>query len=126
MNIKISTENAPKAVGPYSQAIKAGDTIYVSGQLPIDHTTGKFVSNEVVDQAHQSIKNIKAILESEGYSLTDSVKVTVYLKDINDFAAVNEVYAQYFSEPYPARCAYGVAALPLGALVEIDCIAVKN
>lgn len=126
MNTKaIATENAPKAVGPYSQAIMAGDFIFVSGQLPIDPATGTFPGDDVKVLAKQSMDNIKAILTQEGSSMDKIVKTTVYLKDLNDFAAVNEVYASYFKDVFPARSCFEVAALPKGARLEIEAIAVK-
>lgn len=121
----ISTENAPKAIGPYSQANKVGTTIYVSGQLPIDPTTGKFAGTTIEEQTKQSLENAKAILESVGYTFDDVVKTTVLLDDIDDFAKMNEVYAQYFRNNAPARAAFEVAKLPLGAKVEIEMIADK-
>ncbi|BFJ84979.1 RidA family protein [Ruthenibacterium sp. CLA-JM-H11] len=124
MNNAISTEKAPAAIGPYSQAVKAGDTIYVSGQLPIDPATGAFASDDITAQTRQSLTNIRSILEAAGTDMSKVVKTTVLLKSIADFAAMNEVYAQFFSEPYPARAAFQVAALPKDALVEIECVAV--
>ena len=124
-NIAISTSNAPAAIGPYSQAIKAGNTVYVSGQLPIDPATGAFAGEDIQSQTRQSLTNMKNIMEAEGYSMTDVVKTTVLLNDIADFGAMNAVYAEFFSEPYPARAAFQVAALPKAALVEIECVAVK-
>lgn len=121
----ISSPLAPKAVGTYSQAVVAGGTIYVSGQLPIDASTGEFAPGGVREQMHQVFKNLGYILQEAGYSFKDVVKTTVYLADIADFAALNEVYALYFSEPYPARVAFQAAALPKNARVEIDVIAVK-
>ena len=121
----IACTKAPKAVGTYSQAVVAGNTIYVSGQLPIDAETGEFVPGGIKEQLHQVFKNLRYILEEAGYSMSDVVKANVFLSDLANFAALNEVYAQYFSEPYPARVAYQVAALPKAALVEIDVIAVK-
>ncbi len=121
----ISSPLAPAAVGTYSQAVVANGTIYVSGQLPIDAKTGEFVPGGVKEQLHQVFKNLGYILEEAGYSFKDVCKTTVYLADMGDFATLNEVYAQYFSEPYPARVAYQVAALPKAARVEIDVIAVK-
>lgn len=125
MNKAISTENAPAAIGPYSQAIEAKGTIYVSGQLPVDPKTGEFASDEIKGQTKQSLTNIKSILEEAGYSMGDVVKATVYLKNIGDFADMNAVYAEFFSEPFPARAAFEVAALPKNALVEIEAVAVK-
>ena len=123
-NLAIHTPKAPAAVGPYSQAVQAGKTIYVSGQLPLDPATGAFPADDIVSQTHQSLKNVKHILEAAGADLSCVVKVTVLLKDIADFAAMNEVYATYFSAPYPARAAFQVACLPKNALVEIECVAV--
>lgn len=122
----ISTSAAPAAIGPYSQAVKAGGFIYVSGQLPIDSATGEFADSSIAGQTEQSIKNIKAILETAGYSLGDVVKTTVLLKNISDFAAMNEVYARYFTADCPARAAFEVAALPKAALVEIEAVAYKE
>jgi 2-iminobutanoate/2-iminopropanoate deaminase len=121
----VFSEKAPAAIGPYSQAIKTEKTIYVSGQLPIDPATGNFPSDDIKDQAKQSLTNIKNILESEGYTMADVVKTTVLLADIADFKAVNEVYAEYFTGDKPARACYQAAALPLGVKVEIEAIAVK-
>ena len=124
-NRAISSPAAPKAIGPYSQAILANNTLYVSGQLPIDAAIGAFTPNEIKEQYHQSLKNVGHILNEAGFSYRDVVKATVYLSDMGNFAAMNEVYAEYFTEPFPARVAYQVAALPKAALVEIDVIAVK-
>ena len=118
----ISTSNAPGAIGPYSQAIASGKLLFTSGQLPIDPATGKMVEGSVADRAHQAIKNLIAIIEAAGGSLDNVVKTTVFLADIGDFQAVNAVYAKYFSSPFPARSAYQVAALPLGADIEIEAI----
>ncbi len=118
----IETSKAPGAVGPYSQAIKAGNLLFTSGQLPIDPATGKMAEGTITDRAHQAIKNLAAIVEEAGGKLDDVVKTTVFLADIADFQAVNEVYAQYFPAPFPARSAYQVAALPLGADIEIEAI----
>jgi len=125
MKKTIASPLAPAAVGPYSQAIVAGNTIYVSGQLPIDAATGEFAPGGIREQIHQIFKNIGYILEEAGYNFSDVVKTTVYLTDMKDFAVMNEVYAEYFSKPYPARVAYEVAALPKAALAEADVIAVK-
>ena len=124
MNQKIETKNAPSAIGPYSQAIKAGNTIYVSGQLPIDPATGEFSGTCIKTQTEQSLKNIKAILNEAGASMADVAKTTVLMKDIADFAAMNEVYATYFTGTCPARATYQVAALPKNALIEIEATAV--
>ena len=117
-----STANAPAAIGPYSQAIQAGDFVYVSGQLPIDPATGEFAGADIASQTRQSLTNIKAILESEGLSMENVVKTTVLLQNIGDFGAMNEVYATFFSGECPARAAFAVAALPKGALVEIEAV----
>jgi 2-iminobutanoate/2-iminopropanoate deaminase len=119
----ITTSNAPAAIGPYSQAIKAGNTIYISGQLPIDPATGEFKEGCIRCKARQSLNNIKNILQAEGLTMSHIVKVTILLTDINDFAAVNEVYADFFQPPFPARSAFAVAALPKGAPIEIEAIA---
>ena len=124
MNV-ISTTAAPAAIGPYSQAIEANGTVYVSGQLPIDPATGEFAPGGIQAQARQSLTNMKNILAEAGMTMQNVVKVTVLLADIADFAAVNEVYAEFFSAPFPARSAFQVAALPKGAGVEIEAIAVK-
>ncbi len=121
----IDTENAPKAIGPYSQANKIGETIYVSGQLPIDPKTGKFAGDTIEEQTKQSLENAKAILLSAEYTLDDVVKATVLLTDIDEFARMNGVYAQYFTDNYPARAAFQVSKLPLGAKVEIEMVAAK-
>lgn len=121
----IASPLAPKAVGPYSQAVEANGTLYVSGQLPIDAQTGEFPAGGVKEQLLQIFKNIQYILEEAGYSFDNVVKTTVYLTDMGDFATLNEIYAQFYNEPYPARVAYAVAALPKGALAEVDVIAVK-
>lgn len=126
MNTAIHTNNAPAAIGPYSQAIKAGNTIYVSGQLPIDPATDTFAGSDIAAQTHQSLTNLKSILNAAGADMCDVVKTTVFLTDIADFAAMNEVYAQFFTAPYPARAAFEVACLPKNALVEIECVAVKG
>lgn len=121
----INTTNAPAAIGPYSQAIEANGTVYVSGQLPIDPSTGQFAEGGIQAEARQSLTNIKNILSEVELGMQNVVKVTVLLADISDFAAVNEVYAEFFQAPYPARSAFAVAALPKGANVEIEAIAVK-
>ena len=121
----INTTNAPAAIGPYSQAIEANGTVYVSGQLPIDPSTGQFAEGGIQAEARQSLTNIKNILSEVGLGMQNVVKVTVLLADISNFAAVNEVYAEFFQAPYPARSAFAVAALTKGANVEIEAIAVK-
>ena len=120
----ISTDKAPGAIGPYSQAVKAGGMIFCSGQIPIDPTTGEFVSGGVVEQTRQVLVNLSAVLGAAGSSLDQVVKTTVFLADMADFAAVNEVYAEFFSENKPARATVQAARLPRDARVEIDCIAV--
>ena len=124
MNQAIHTDNAPAAIGPYSQAVKAGNTIYVSGQLPVDPATGEFAGDSIAEQTKQSLTNIKNILEKAGAGMENVVKTTVLLSDINDFAAMNEVYATFFKEPFPTRAAFQVAAIPKGAKVEIEAVAV--
>lgn len=121
----VSTDKAPAAIGPYSQATLAGNMIFLSGQLPIDPATGAFPEGGVAEQTAQSLANVRAILEKGGFSMADVVKTTVFLADMGDFAAMNEVYRQNFSEPFPARSAVAVKTLPKGALVEIECIASK-
>ena len=126
MKQRINTEKAPAAIGPYSQAIDSGTgLIFVSGQLPIDPATGAFPEGGVQAQTRQSLTNAKAILEAAGLSLANVVKTTVFLADMADFAAMNEIYAQFFTEPFPARSAVAVKTLPKNALVEIECIAAK-
>lgn len=124
MNKAVSTTNAPAAIGPYSQAIQANKTIYVSGQIPIDPATGEFAGEDIAAQTRQSLTNIRQILAAAGADMTNVVKTTVLLSDIADFAAMNEVYAEFFAEPYPARAAFQAAAIPKGAKVEIEAIAV--
>ena len=124
-NTAIFTPNAPAAIGPYSQAVQAGNTVYVSGQLPIDPATGAFAGEDIATQTRQSLTNMKAILEQAGLSMKDVVKTTVLLADIGEFAAMNAVYAEYFCENKPARAAFAVKDLPRGALVEIEAIAAK-
>lgn len=119
----ISTTNAPAAIGPYSQAIKVGELVFVSGQLPIDPATGAFAEGGIKELTRQSLTNMKAILEEAGTSMANVVKTTVFLADMNDFAAMNEIYAEFFAAPFPARSAVAVKTLPKGALVEIECIA---
>lgn len=123
MKKAIATTNAPAAIGPYSQGVEAGGAVYVSGQLPIDPATGNFAEGGIQAEARQSLTNISNILKAAGKTMDDVVKVTVLLKDINDFAAVNEVYAEFFQAPYPARSAFAVAALPKNANIEIEAIA---
>jgi 2-iminobutanoate/2-iminopropanoate deaminase len=121
----ISTEKAPKAIGPYSQAIAAGGLVFCSGQIPLDHATGEMVgAGDVRMQAKQVLENLKAVVEAAGVTLGNVVKTTIYLADLQDFAAVNEIYAKYFGDTPPARATVQVAGLPRGAMVEIDAIAV--
>ncbi len=119
----ISTENAPGAIGPYSQAIKAGGLVFCSGQIPIDPATGNFVSDNVSEQTDQVLKNLSAVLEAAGSSLDGVVKTTVFLADMNDFGEMNEVYGRYFDTNKPARATVQAARLPRDARVEIECIA---
>ena len=121
---RINTPHAPAAIGPYSQAINSGaGLVFVSGQLPIDPATGAFPEGGIQAQTRQSLTNAEAILKAAGLSLSNVVKTTVFLADMGDFAKMNGVYAQFFSEPYPARSAVAVKTLPKGALVEVECIA---
>ncbi len=122
---QISTNNAPAAIGPYSQGIEGNGAIYVSGQLPIDPKTGAFAGDDIKSQTKQSLENVKAILAEAGLTLDDVVKTTVLLEDIADFGAMNEVYSLYFTGICPARSAFQVVALPKGAKVEIEAVAVK-
>ena len=125
MNMKnvISTTKAPAAIGPYSQAVRVGNLVYTSGQIPINPATGVFAEGGIKEQTRQSLLNVKAILEAAGLTMNDVVKTTVFMADMNDFADMNAVYAEFFSEPYPARSAVAVKALPKGALVEIEVVA---
>lgn len=125
MNQIIHTEEAPAAIGPYSQAVKTGDLLFVSGQIPVDPATGIFAGSDISSQTRQSLCNVKAILEAAGYTLADVVKTTVLLADMADFAAMNAVYAQFFPENCPARACFAVKDLPKGALVEIEAVAGK-
>lgn len=125
MKQALVTTQAPKAIGPYNQGIEAGGFLYLSGQLPIDPATGAFPEGGIQEQTRQSLLNVEAILKSAGLDLSHVVKTTVMLADIADFTAMNEVYAQFFAEPYPARSAFAVKSLPKGALVEIECVAAR-
>ena len=118
----IHTDKAPAAVGPYSQALSSGNLVITSGQIPLDPATGALVEGGIVEQTTQVLENMKEVLAAAGMTFQNVMKTTVFLTDINDFAAMNEVYAQYFSTPYPSRSAVQVAALPKGACVEIECI----
>ena len=121
----LHSEKAPKAVGPYSQAIEAGGFVFASGQLPIAPSTNQFAEGGVKEQTRQSLTNARNVLESAGLGLSNVVKTTVFLSDMENFAAMNEVYAEFFKEPYPARSAFAVKTLPKGALVEVECIAAR-
>ncbi|MCK4258028.1 MAG: RidA family protein [Halanaerobiales bacterium] len=121
--IKVNTAKAPAAIGPYSQAIKIGSMVFTSGQIPFT-AEGKLVSEDVQEQARQSLENLKSILEEAGANLSQVIKCTVFIKDMNDFPKINEVYAEFFQEPYPARSCVEVARLPKDVLVEIEAIAV--
>ena len=119
----ISTEKAPAAIGPYSQAIQVGNLVYTSGQIPIDPATGMIVKGGIKEQTLQSLTNVKVILEEVGLTMSNVLKTTVFMADMGDFADMNSVYAEFFTEPYPARSAVAVKTLPKGALVEIEVIA---
>jgi len=123
MKTAISTSKAPAAIGPYSQAIQVGNQVYTSGQLPIDPATGSFPEGGIKEQTRQSLKNVQAILESAGLSMANVVKTTVFLADMGDFADMNAVYSEFFTEPYPARSAVAVKTLPKSAQIEIEVIA---
>jgi reactive intermediate/imine deaminase len=118
----IQTPDAPKAIGPYSQAVRAGDTVYVSGQIPLDPVSGQLLSGDIEAEIRRVFDNLKAIAQAAGGTLANVVKLSVFLTDLSHFPKVNEIMATYFSEPYPARAAIGVAALPRGARVEMECV----
>lgn len=120
---KVTTPNAPAAIGPYSQGIIAGGLLFASGQIPLDPATGNIVSGGIEAQAHQAFTNVKNLVEAAGTTMSAVLKVTVFMADMADFAAVNAIYAQYFTEPYPARSAVAVKSLPKGALIEVEVIA---
>lgn len=120
----LNSANAPAALGPYSQALVQGDLVFCSGQIPLDPATGEMVQG-IEDQTRQVLKNLTAVLAENGMTLANVIKTTVFLADLGDFGAMNEVYAQFFTQPYPARSCVQVAAIPKGSLVEIECIAVK-
>lgn len=122
----IHTNAAPKAIGPYSQAVEANGMLFISGQVPIDPGTGKVVDGGIEEQTEQVMKNIGAILEEAGYTFNEVIKSTCLLSDMENFTAMNSVYGKYYPENPPARAAYGVVKLPLGVLIEIETIAVKN
>tara|TARA_B100001939_G_C16932949_1_gene614727 strand:- start:896 stop:1366 length:471 start_codon:yes stop_codon:yes gene_type:complete len=122
----ISTKNAPQAIGPYSQAVKTGNLMFISGQIPLNPKSGDLVSGSIEDEANQVIENIKSICVAAGYGLEDIVKITIFLTDLGNFAKVNEVMTEHFSEPYPARATVEVSGLPLGVNVEIEAIVETN
>lgn len=124
MKKEISTDNAPKAIGPYSQALDTGDFIFISGQIPVDPDTGE-IAETIAGQAKQSLTNIKNILNECGLDMSAVVKTTVFLTDLNDFAKANEIYETFFEKPYPARSCVEISAIPKGCKIEIECIAVK-
>ena len=123
MKQAVASQDAPKAIGPYSQAVRAGQLLFLSGQVPLDPATGQIVDGDIAAQTHRVFKNLGAVLAAGGRSFADVVRTTVFLADMNDFAAVNAVYGEYFTEPYPARATVQVARLPKDARVEIDLIA---
>ena len=118
----ISTTNAPQAIGPYSQAVKTKNLMFISGQIPLDPTTGNLVEGSIEDEANQALKNLKSICEAAGYTLDDAVKITIFLTDLGNFSVVNDVMKEHFSEPYPARATVEVSGQPLGVNVEIEAI----
>lgn len=118
----IQTSNAPQAIGPYSQAVRAGDTVYLSGQIPLDPKTMQLVSGDIEAEIHQVFKNLEAVAQAAGGTLANAVKVNVFLTDLGHFAKVNEIMASYCKQPFPARAAVGVAQLPRGARVEVECV----
>ena len=122
----ISTENAPQAIGPYSQAVKAGGLMFISGQIPLNPETGDLVSGSIEDESNQVLQNIKSICEAAGHGMEDIVKITIFLTDLGNFATVNEVMKKHFSEPYPARATVEISGLPLGVNVEIEAIVSTN
>lgn len=124
MNV-ISTDKSPAAIGPYSQALNSGNIVFVSGQIPINPETGT-MADTIEEQATQSLKNVENILKAAGLSMKNVIKTSVFLSDLNDFVKVNEIYAKFFTEPFPARSCVQVAAIPKGAKVEIECIAIKE
>ncbi|HWG10283.1 MAG TPA: RidA family protein [Rhodanobacteraceae bacterium] len=124
--IPVQTDRAPKAIGPYSQAVRCGNTVYLSGQIPLDPASGELVQGDIAIQARRVFDNIKAVCEAAGGSLAHIARVGIYLVDLGDFAAVNAVMADYFAQPYPARSTIGVAALPKGARVEVDAVLVLD
>lgn len=125
-SLPVQTDRAPKAIGPYSQAVRCGHTVYLSGQIPLDPASGELVQGDIATQARRVFENIKAVCEAAGGSLAQVARVGIYLTDLGDFAAVNAVMADYFAQPHPARSTIGVAALPKGARVEVDAILVLD
>jgi 2-iminobutanoate/2-iminopropanoate deaminase len=123
---RIDTERAPQAIGPYSQALEAGQLLFLSGQIGLDPDSGNLVSGGTAAEAERVMRNLGAVLEAAGLGFSDLVRTTIYLVDLGDFAAVNEIYGRYLSEPYPARATVGVAALPRGAHLEIDAVALRR
>lgn len=121
----VSTDQAPKAIGPYNQAVVVGNMLFASGQIPLDPKTGVFVEGGIKEQSEQVLKNLRAVVENAGFAFSDVVSCTVYLSDMNNFAQMNDVYAKYFPKDFPSRATVAVAGLPKGALVEMSCIAVK-
>ncbi|MBT8052381.1 MAG: RidA family protein [Gammaproteobacteria bacterium] len=118
----ISTDSAPQAIGPYSQAVRHGDTVFLSGQIPLDPKTMEVVSGDISAQAHRVLKNLRAVCEAAGGNLDDVLKLNIYMTNLGNFATVNQVMEAYFSEPYPARATVGVAALPLGVEIEMEAV----
>jgi len=123
MKHSFSSDNAPKAIGPYSQAVRVGDLLFLSGQVPLDPATGQLIEGDISAQTRRVMENLDAVLKSAGLSFADVARTTIFLADMNDFAKVNEVYGSYFTEPFPARATVQVARLPKDARVEIDAIA---
>jgi 2-iminobutanoate/2-iminopropanoate deaminase len=126
MKRQVKTDKAPKAIGPYSQGVRAGDLIFVSGQIPIDPATGELITGPIEDQTRRVLQNVGAVLAAAGRSLADVVKATVFLQDMNDFARMNAVYGEFFAVPYPARAAVQVARLPRDVKVEVEVIALAG
>ena len=126
MKTIISTDKAPQAIGPYSQAVEVNGVIYTSGMIPINPADGTLVTGSVEEQAEQALKNLKALIEESGSSMDKVIKTTVFIKDMNDFAKINEVYARYFTDNYPSRSCVEVARLPKDVLIEIEAIAIKQ
>ena len=124
--LEIKTDKAPQAIGPYSQAIAVGDTLYASGQIPINPATGNIESDDICDQTRRALDNVKAALAADNMTMANVVKTTVFLTDLNDFAVVNGIYAEYFPAPFPARSCVQVAALPKGAKIEVEVIGVRD